>query len=467
MVGIRRREVLGGISATALLSGQALAAPRMAAPRMATPDRPNIVFIMADDLGYADTSATGSRHIRTPAIDSIGAGGVMLRQGYSSTPICSPTRTALLTGCYAQRFAIGVEEPLGPNAPAGIGVPLDRPTIASVMKALGYRTSLVGKWHLGEPPAHGPLKHGYDHFLGIVEGGADYFVHRMVMGGKPAGVGLAQGDAQTDRAGYLTDIFGDEAVRVIEEGGNQPFFLSLHFTAPHWPWEGREDEKLARALPSSFHYEGGNLAKYREMVETMDQNVAKVLAAIERSGKADNTIVVFTSDNGGERFSDTWPFVGHKGEVLEGGVRVPLMVRWPRRIKAGSRSDQVMASMDFLPTLLAMAGGDAARIGRFDGADLSAQLAGAAPVTRTLFWRFKASEQAAVRQGDMKYLRMAGKEYLFDLSQDEREQANLAPANPDKVNAMRALWDGWNREMMPYRVDGYSQDARKSFSDRY
>ena len=456
-----RRQVLGGLSVAALLSGTSLRAEQ-------GKSAPNIVFIMADDLGYADLSSTGSRHISTPAIDSIGRDGLTLRQGYSSTPICSPTRTALLTGNYAQRLPIGVEEPLGPNAPAGIGVPLGQPTLASVFKARGYRTALVGKWHLGDPPEHGPLRHGYDQFLGIVEGGADYFVHRMVMGGRPVGIGLAEGEKATTREGYLTDIFGDEAVRVIEETDSRPFFLSLHFTAPHWPWEGREDEALARTVGNSFHYDGGNLAKYREMVETMDQNVAKVLAALKRSGKADNTIVVFTSDNGGERFSDTWPFIGHKGEVLEGGVRVPLMLRWPARIKPGSKSEQVMASMDFLPTLLAMSGGTVADAGKFDGADLSAQITGgAAPVERTLFFRFKANEQAAVRHGNLKYVRIAGKESLFDLSQDEREAANLAQRHPEKVAQLRGLWDGWNREMQPYRVDGFTQDAKKAFTDRY
>jgi arylsulfatase A-like enzyme len=459
-----RRQVLGGLSVAPLLAAQAVSA----ATRKPAETPPNIVFIMADDLGYADLSCTGSRHIKTPAIDSIASAGLQLRQGYSSTPICSPTRTALLTGCYAQRFAIGVEEPLGPNVPKGTVVPLEQPTIASVLRARGYRTALVGKWHLGDPPDHSPLRHGYDGFIGIVEGGADYFVHRMVMGGKPVGIGLAEGDNAIKRNGYLTDVFGDEAVREIEANSDKPLFLSLHFTAPHWPWEDREDEAMARKLGSSFHFDGGNLAKYREMVEIMDQNVARVLAAIEKSGKADNTIVIFTSDNGGERFSDTWPFVGHKGEVLEGGVRVPLLMRWPKRIGSGSKSEQVMASMDFLPTLLAMAGGDPAKVGKLDGLDLSAQLTGKAPVRpRELFFRMKANEQAAVRQGDMKYMKIAGKEHLFDLSQDEREQANLAPANPAKVAAMRVLWDNWNAQMRPYRLDGYSQDAKNIYSDRY
>ena len=463
-----RRRVLGWLGATTALvalsgSGRALARP--APPPV---HQPNIVYIMADDLGYADLSATGSHAIRTPAIDSLGRDGIRLTQGYASTPICSPTRTALLTGCYAQRFAIGIEEPLGPGAPPHIGVPLNRPTIASVLRDQGYHTKLIGKWHLGEPPEHGPLQHGYDEFLGVVEGAADYFRHHMVMGGKDVGIGLAQNNAPEQREGYLTDLFGDEAVKTIEGAGDKPLFLSLHFNAPHWPWEGREDAAAAKTLPNSFHYEGGNLAKYKEMVEAMDQNVAKVLAALERTGKADNTIVVFTSDNGGERFSETWPFIGHKGEVLEGGIRVPILMRWPGHIAPGTLSDQVMASMDFLPTFLTMAGGDVANAGKFDGVDLSAQLTGkVAPMPRTLFWRFKANEQAAVRQGDWKYVKIGGKEHLYNLADDEHERAERAGAEPAKLAELKGLWDGWNAQMLPYRVDGYSEDVRKAYSDRY
>lgn len=465
----RRAFVKALAAASALASyGKAWGAARATARPAAQAALPNVIFIMADDLGYADLSCTGSHHIRTPAIDSIARDGVQLRQGYSSTPICSPTRTALLTGCYAQRFAIGLEEPPGQNAPNGIGVPLDRPTIASVMKAQGYHTKLIGKWHLGDLDGHSPLDHGYDDFLGIVEGAADYFRHHMVMGGKDLGVGLARDRAAITADGYLTDTFGDEAVRTIEAAAGKPLFLSLHFNAPHWPWEGREDAALAQKIGASFHYEGGSLAKYREMVEAMDQNVAKVLAALKRTGMVDNTIVVFTSDNGGERFSETWPFTGQKGEVLEGGIRVPILMRWPGRIAPGSKSEQVMASMDFLPTLLAMAGGNPATAGTFDGIDLSAQLAGkAAPMERTLFWRFKANEQAALRQGDWKYVKLGGKEHLFNLAEDERERAERATADPARLAAMRVLWDNWNARMLPYRVDGNSEQIKSAYPDRY
>ncbi|MFZ2997558.1 sulfatase [Sphingobium sp.] len=460
---VDRRSFLGGAGA---ICAAAVASETHAATAKAK--RPNIIFIMADDLGYADLSCTGSHHIRTPAIDSIGAQGVQLRQGYANSSICSPTRTALLTGCYQYRFALGLEEPLSPTAPEGVGVPLAQPTIASVLRDIGYRTKLVGKWHLGDPPKHSPLHHGYDEFFGIVEGAADYFRHHMVIGGKDVGIGLAKGDTPLERNGYLTDLFGDEAVKTIQAPHDKPFFLSLHFNAPHWPWEGREDAAVAQTLGSSYHFNGGNLAKYKEMVEAMDQNVAKILAALDEAGKADNTIIVFTSDNGGERFSETWPFIGVKGELLEGGIRVPLLVRWPGRIAAGSKSEQVMISMDFLPTLLAMAGGDVTRAGTFDGMDLSAHLTGkAAPASRTLYWRFKSNAQAALRDGDWKYLMLGGKEHLFNLAEDERERADHASDAPARVKAMRLQWDSWNAQMLSYPLGSLSEDVREHYADRY
>ncbi len=457
---IDRRQLLASAGAAAALS--ALPTPLKAADGRL----PNVVFIMADDLGYADLGCTGSRNNRTPHIDSLAANGVFLTQGYANSAICSPTRTGLITGCYQQRFAVGLEEPLGPGSPDGLGVPFDRETLPEMMRARGYETALVGKWHLGSPPLHNPMKHGYDHFFGIIPGAADYFRHHAVQGGRDIGVGLMQGDAQIERAGYLTDLFGDEAARVIR-GKRKPLFLSLHFTAPHWPWEDREDQEVARALKNFMHFEGGSLETFANMVAAMDDNVGKVLAALREIGELDNTLIIFTSDNGGERFSDTWPFVGVKGELLEGGIRVPLLAQWPARIAAGSRSEQVMISMDFLPTLLAMAGGSAAA-GSYDGLDLSGQLfGGAAPVERTLFWRIKPENQAAVRQGDWKYLAIGGEQHLFNLADDPRERADLKDVHPDRFVALRSAWDAWNAQMLPYPLGSYSQDNRGYFSDRY
>ncbi|WP_260927625.1 sulfatase [Novosphingobium sp. 9] len=457
-----RRSLLAGAAAGAV----AIAAPAGAA-RAATGTRPypDVIFIMADDMGYADLSITGSHHIRTPAIDSIGTGGTVLHQSYSSSPVCSASRTAIITGCYQGRFRVGLDEPLA-ELPPGLGLPADRPTLPGLFRKAGYRTALVGKWHLGTPPLNGPLEHGYDSFYGIVEGAADYFIHHTVHDGKPVGIGLAQGDKPLEATGYLTDLFGAQAVKEIEAAGDKPLFLSLHFNAPHWPWEGREDEAIAKTLKDSRDTSGGNLAKYAEMTQIMDENVGKVLAALKHAGRED-AIVVFTSDNGGERFSETWPFVGQKGELLEGGIRVPGLVRAPGRIAAGSNIDQPIVGMDWLPTLFALATGKSAD-GTFDGLDLSPQLTGkAAPVARTIYWRYKANDQAAVRQGDWKYLKLGDKEHLFNVVQDERERADFFDVNKDKVKELKALWDKWNAQMIPYPLGSFSEDVKKWYPDRY
>ena len=459
---LNRRQIIGGLAATAALS----TSKGLQATGRTGSDRPNIIFIMADDLGFGDLGCTGSRIAVTPNIDKIAQNGLFLRQGYANSSMCSPTRTALLSGCYQHRFEVGLHEPLTSLAPEGLGLPFEHETIAEVLKAQGYETALVGKWHLGDPEVHTPLKHGYDHFFGIYPGGVDYFRHRAIFGGRDTGPGLHSNSEEVERAGYLTDLFGDEAVSCIRQK-SKPLFLSLHFTAPHWPWEGREDEEVARKLRSFFHYDGGSIETYYKMISAMDENIGKVFAALEEMGELENSIIVFTSDNGGERFSDVWPFTGMKGELLEGGIRVPILMQWPRHIAAGQVSQQVMTSMDFLPTLASMAGGKVAK-GVYDGMDLSAQIMeGAAPVTRTLFWRMKAYNQAAIRRGDWKYFKINGQEHLFNLAKDERERAVLNDLHPEILEELKLEWDAWNREMLSYPLDSLSQDNKEHMPDRY
>jgi len=269
---------------------------------------------------------------------------------------------------------------------------------------------------------------------------------------------------------YLTDLLGDRAVQEIGEyaRAGRPFFMSLHFTAPHWPWEGPADEAVSRTLTRLQHFEGGSLATYAAMVGSLDNNVGKVLAALDRSGAARNTIVVFTSDNGGERFSDVWPLVGGKAELLEGGIRVPALVRWPEAIRRGRRSDQVTITMDWLPTLLAAAGATPDPDYPSDGQDMLTVLRGdAIRRPRKLFWRFKAAEQAAVRDGDWKYLKLGAKEALFDLAADVRERADLKASRPDVFQQLRGDFAEWSAGMLPYTADSASGHPRTIFSDRY
>ncbi len=437
-----------------------------ATARAHTPaDRPNIIFIMADDLGYADLGCYGARSIKTPQLDRLAAGGLQLFQGYANSAVCSATRTALITGRYQYRLRCGLEEPIGS---VDVGLPGSEQTLPKYLRRLGYRTVLVGKWHLGTLPNFSPLKSGYDHFFGIQDGGADYFTHNL-SNGSVVTAGLIEGGAPTSRHGYLTDLLGERAIAETERAvkAGVPLYLSLHFTAPHWPWEGPEDEAISKPYAKPEEADYGSLATYAAMVESMDANIGKLLDCLERLDIADNTIVVFTSDNGGERFSDVWPLTGAKTELLEGGIRVPLIVRWPKRIRPASKSRQVMISMDFVPTLLAAAGGKPASEDLLDGENLLPVLCGeAAEHDRKLYWRYKASEQAAVRDGDWKYLKMGSKEYLFNLGEDVRERANLKERHKERFAAMKVDFATWNQEMLPYPAESYSHSMTEFLPDR-
>lgn len=465
MIGLRhvtRRQAvsLAGTAVTAWAAAPALAR-RGGSDAQVSP--PNIIYIMADDLGYADLGCYGNTY-KTPHIDTLARDGIKLTQAYANSCVCTATRAGLVTGRYQNRFRVGQEEPLGFNSPE-IGLDPATPTMPRYMKQLGYRTVLVGKWHLGDPPKFGPLKSGYERFFGIYGGGKDY----LLSPDPTANNTLHDGDKQVIDHRYMTDELGDRAVREVEEAARdgQPLFLSLHFTAPHWPWEGPEDMAVAKNLSSIFHYDGGNIATFQKMLTSLDDNVGKVLRALQRSGQARNTIVVFTSDNGGERFSNTWPLTGMKGELLEGGIRVPVLVRWPGFIRKGATSAQVAISMDWMPTFLAAGGAPEGFDAPSDGINILPALRGAGVQSRRLFWMFKANGQAAVRDGDWKYLRIAEREYLFDLSYDERERANRATAAPDRFKAMKQMHADWTATMLPYPADNTSHNVRGTLPDLF
>jgi len=363
-----------------------------------------------------------------------------------------------MTGRYQYRLPIGLEEPLRSTSERAVGLPPDHPTLPSLLKKAGYQTALVGKWHLGRPPAFGPLLSGYDRFFGFHSGVLDYFTHKF---GPPQSdtEDLWENERKIRQPGYLTDILGDRAVATIGEfaRAGRPFFLSLHFNAPHWPWEGPDDEAEALRLKNLFHFDGGTQRTYRLMVQRMDFQIGRVLQALEDAGIESDTIVVFTSDNGGERFSDTWPFTGKKTELLEGGLRIPAVIRWPARIRARSVSEQVTIHMDWVPTLLAAAGVAADPAFPSDGIDLIPVLTGdATPASRTLFWRYKYMGQEAVRDGDWKYLKILDNTFLFDVVQDPLERANLKGRRPDVYERLVAQWQRWNETMLPLDPNSFT-----------
>jgi len=412
--------------------------------------RPNILFILVDDMGYADLSCYGRPDYETPAIDGLARQGMRFTQAYANSAVCSATRTALITGRYQYRLPVGLEEPLGDR---DVGLPPEHPTLPSLLRKQGYDTMLIGKWHLGRLPKYGPQQSGYDHFWGFRGGGVDYFTHKY------KGVhDLWDDGREIDDKGYLTDLLADRAIHVLEDQArkDRPFLLSLHFNAPHWPWEGPGDEAEARRLDARksptaiMHYDGGSMKTYAEMVTRLDRQIGRILARLDELGLADDTIVVFTSDNGGERFSNTWPFNGRKTELLEGGLRIPAIVRWPGHVPPGSLSEQPIMSMDWLPTLLAAGGGAPDPAYPSDGMDLGPFLADPAAGEERLFcWRYKNFDQQACRRGKWKYLKILENDFLFDLDADPMERGNLKDRHPDIIAALKAEYEAWNATMLP------------------
>jgi arylsulfatase A-like enzyme len=415
------------------------------------PLQPNILFILADDLGYADLSCYGRRDFSTPNIDRMAAEGVRFLQAYANSAVCTASRVALITGRYQYKLAVGLEEPLSTRMPRRIGLPPDHPTLPSLLKKAGYQSALIGKWHLGALPDFGPLQSGYDHFYGFRSGAVDYFTHKS---GPPASGAedLWDGDVKIQQTGYLTDLLGSRAVDVVNRfaGSGRPFLVSLHFNAPHWPWEAPGDEAESQRLENLFHYDGGTQRTYQRMIQQMDLQIGRVLQALDTAGIARDTIVIFTSDNGGERYADTWPFTGRKTELLEGGLRVPAVIRWPVRIPAGLASEQVTIGMDWFPTLLTVAGAAPDPAFPPDGISLLPWFTeGKTPAPRKLFWRYKYNDQQATRDGDWKYLKILDNTFLFDVVQDPMERANLKERHMDVYERLVAEWNEWNSRMLP------------------
>jgi arylsulfatase A-like enzyme len=430
--------------------------------------RPNFIFIVADDLGYADLGCYGGReapfgHV-SPSLDELAARGLRFTQGYANSPVCSPTRFALMTARYQYRLRGAAEEPISSRSRGSttLGLPPEHPTLPSLLRDAGYRTALIGKWHLGYPPAFGPLRSGYEEFFGPMSGGVDYFTHHDTRGAHD----LWSGEDEHHDIGYLTDLITNRAVQWllrVTGASRAPFFLSLHYTAPHWPWETRDDVALADDVKDNlFHLHGGNVHTYQRMIQHMDEGIGQLMRTLRDTGRERDTLVVFTSDNGGERFSDNWPLVGGKMDLTEGGIRVPYIAHWPAVIGPGRTSAQHCLTMDWSATMLAAAGVAPHPSYPLDGVSLLPVLRDAGPrFHRPMYWRMNHRGQRALRDGDWKYLMVDGHEYLFDIPADERERANHAPREPGQLAAMREAWLAWQATMPPIPADatvslGYS-----------
>ena len=441
----RREFVSGAVGATVVAS-------LLNATEGNTQSRPNILFILADDMGWADLSCYGRPDYQTPNLDKLATQGMRFTNAYSAAPVCTPTRVGFITGRYPARLRVGLEEPiherkeLSPDELKTYGIPNDHPTVASLIKSAGYATALVGKWHLGYLPYFGPLKSGFDEFYGNMSGAVDHFTHKDMT----ASLDFFEGEVPVEKIGYMTDLLTDRAVDYLKRPHKNPFYLSLHYTAPHWPWEGPNDKAVSDAMkygPVGFRA-GGSLKVYGKMMRSLDAGIGRVLDELKRSGLDRNTLVIFTSDNGGERFSYNWPFTGQKMDLHEGGVRVPAIVRWPGVTKAGDVSDQPVITMDWTATMIAAAGAKPDPNYPLDGEDLVGVLKGKPLYDRTFFWRtFK---QGAMRSGKWKYIREGKNESLHDLSADDHEQAEFSAVQPQVLSRLRGEFQSWESGMMKY-----------------
>jgi arylsulfatase A-like enzyme len=450
-----------------LATGEVLAAGRAGYPqRPASPRRPNVVLIVADDLGYADVSSYGATRVRTPNIDRIGREGVLFTNGYVTAPVCGPSRAALMTGRYQQRFGFEFNaEPAAREFELGLGLPLGESTLSDALKAAGYATALVGKWHLGSRPEFHPMKRGFGRFFGILGGGTIYI--DPMMPGVENGGHLAQpspaarnprnvvvrgeDSATVDNfREYLTDALTHEAARVLRELAipERPFFLYVSYTAPHAP--------LQVTRPYYDRVSGvdeRNRRIYAAMITALDDGVGTILGELDRVGAAQDTLVVFLSDNGCATYPDyesvcaCEPLRGGKQLHYEGGIRVPFALRWPARLPKRTVYDAPVSSLDIFPTIAAAAGA-APRAGvTLDGVDLLPWLARARPGVPhdALYWR--SGDFLAVRKGNWKlWISKEGRfRFLFDLGSDTNEARNLYEAQPNRVKELERLLEEWER----------------------
>ena len=300
---------------------------------------------------------------------------------------------------------------------------------------------------------------GPEQTIGALSGGMDYFSHCDTAGDHD----LWEGEKEIFRKGYLTDLITEKAVSFVKRKKHEPFFLSVHYNAPHWPWLTRKDAAESKRIEKIFHFDGGSVATYQTMIRHMDEGIGRIFAALKAAKIDRNTIVVFTSDNGGERYSDTWPLVGKKMDLLEGGIRVPYIVRWPARVKAGRDTDQVAITMDWVATFLEVAGVKAHRDYPLDGRSLLKVLRDPKKTfARELYWKMLFREQKALRAGNWKYLSVEGSEFLFNLAKDERERANMGGRDPKRLAAMRAKVQAWEASLPAHPGAQFSVPATKA-----
>jgi arylsulfatase A-like enzyme len=406
----------------------------------AEPRRPNIILIVADDLGYADLSCQGSREVVTPHIDALARDGTRFTNAYVTCAVCSPSRAAILTGRYQQRFGFEFNPARAAHTPESFGLPLSEKTLADVLKASNYKTGLVGKWHLGLAERFHPMRRGFDEFFGFLHGSHSYLYPNAEKANP-----ILHGTESVNEQEYLTDAFTREAVAFINRHKDEAFFLFLSYSAVHSPMESPPQKYLDRFI----HISEQRRRTFAAMLAAMDDGIGAVAAELQKLRIEENTLIVFMSDNGGPTPLNTSrndPLSGMKGELLEGGIRVPLIVRWKDRLPAGQVSKEIVSSLDLFPTMLSVAGARPPSSLSLDGINMLPIIKGetARSPRDTLFWRY-GEKWSAVRRDNWKLLRRGESLSLFDLAADPTEQHDVKDIHAEIAKELSAAYAKWNQ----------------------
>ncbi|QDT69479.1 Arylsulfatase precursor [Planctomycetes bacterium MalM25] len=435
----------------------------------ATAEKPNFLVILADDLGYQDVGFTGSKEIRTPRLDALAENGVVVRNGYVTHPYCGPSRAGLLTGRYQARFGMEINLTYSPYDQQS-GLPHDEKTFGARLQSAGYRTGLIGKWHLGASEPHHPNQRGFDYFYGFLSGGHCYFpdcVTTYYPLQQPDGrthysanegsfLPLTRNNQAADFDEYLTTALSRDAARFVGES-DEPFCLYLAYNAPHAPYQAPKE-----TIAKYSHIQGKNRRVYAAMIDEMDRGIGMVVDALKESGKLDNTVIFFLSDNGGVRvkegqapIANNAPFKGGKGSMHEGGSHVPFLVHWPAGLPKGQAYEGLVSSLDIAATAVALAGGDTSGHA-LEGVNLIPFLTGETPGTphAALFWRRVDGAAWAVRTPTGKYLtenRENGVAKLYDMASDPYESLDLMGKAPELQAELARLWNDWNAQNVACR----------------
>ena len=434
-----RRIVVTSLAAAAIVAS-------LAGAQGGSSQRPNIVLIITDDVGYGDFGSYGAPDVKTPHVDALARDGVRLTDFYANAATCTPTRAGLISGRYQQRYAL--ERPLGSVPGDSVqGLPATGRSLPQLLKNNGYTTALIGKWHLGSRAEFSPSAHGFDYFFGFKSGFIDYYQHV----GRDGQADLFENDDAVTVPGYMTDLVTERSIRFIEQHRGGPFFIDVAYNAAHWPYQRPDMPSTARDHGrhlTPFDDSTSTRADYIAVLERADQGVGRIMRALDSLKLRQNTIVIFTNDNGGEWLSRNTPLFHNKGSVWEGGIRVPAILRWPGRIPAGSVSTQVGITMDLTASILAVTGTPVPAEAHLEGINLFPVLQRKAPeIQRTLFWRVAVPHpQQAVRSGDWKLL-FDGRPMLFNVRTDLGERHNLIHERTDIARRLRSLIAAWQLDV--------------------